>query len=256
MPWGALYVAERFEPGKVNPDYLLGLRHIIENIPFQAEMPVLDVSIESQPQLIVSLNFNEAIDDDLGVSVIADQRAYWQRVMQDSNVQVVERTTSNALIDALNDPALPDQILYYYGHAEAKVDSPGESLLDFGNSQATKDDLETLAPALQPLPGQPLVFLNACQSNQLSPLYYDGFMPYFVSKGARGMIGSESRVPVVFAEKWAERFFDEFLSGETTLGEVFLSLRQEFYQQHRNLLGLLYSVYCDGDTVVVPGVKS
>jgi hypothetical protein len=35
-----------------------------------------------------------------------------------------------------------------------------------------------------------------------------------------------------------------------------LALRRQFYQEHNNLLGLLYALYCDADTQVVPGVPS
>jgi hypothetical protein len=39
------------------------------------------------------------------------------------------------------------------------------------------------------------------------------------------------------------------------LGQVFLELRREFFFQHNNAMGLLYAVYCDGDTRVVPGIE-
>ncbi len=31
----------------------------------------------------------------------------------------------------------------------------------------------------------PVVFLNACQSAELSPYLYDGLVPYFIARGAR-----------------------------------------------------------------------
>jgi hypothetical protein len=34
-----------------------------------------------------------------------------------------------------------------------------------------------------------------------------------------------------------------------------LNLRREFYYQHNNVMGLLYAVYCDGDTKIMPGVQ-
>jgi hypothetical protein len=104
----------------------------------------------------------------------------------------------------------------------------------------------------QILSGYPLVFINACESAELSPLFYSGFMPYFTAKGARGMIGTECEVPARFAAEWARRFFDKFLYEAKPIGEIFLSLRQEFYYQKNNLLGLLYALYCDGDTRVTP----
>jgi hypothetical protein len=43
------------------------------------------------------------------------------------------------------------------------------------------------------------------------------------------------------------------MEGEP-LGELFLDLRRQFLEQHGNPLGLLYNVYCDGDTQVQPGL--
>src|SRR3546814_1694866 len=51
---------------------------------------------------------------------------------------------------------------------------------------------------------QPLVFINACESAELTPLFYSGFVPYFMNKGARGVIGTECRMPAQFAAQWAD----------------------------------------------------
>jgi hypothetical protein len=57
----------------------------------------------------------------------------------------------------------------------------------------------------------------------------------------------------VFATEWALQFFPRFLDG-APLGELFLELRREFNQTQGNPLGLLYNVYCDGDTRIQPGL--
>ncbi len=75
-----------------------------------------------------------------------------------------------------------------------------------------------------------------------------------MAKGARGVIGSEGDVPALFAAKWAECFLNGFISGEP-LGELLLNLRRKFLSDHNNILGLLYSLYCDGDTRIV-GLES
>jgi hypothetical protein len=111
-------------------------------------------------------------------------------------------------------------------------------------------DLAVFAPMETLLKGSPLIFINACESAELSPLFYDGFVPYFMAKGARGVIGTECLTPALFAAEWAERFFDQFLEGKP-VGEIFLNLRQTFYKEHNNLLGLLYALYCDGDTQLI-----
>ncbi|MEP6767761.1 MAG: CHAT domain-containing protein, partial [Acidobacteriota bacterium] len=118
------------------------------------------------------------------------------------------------------------------------------------DGRLTLGDLSIFAPIGSPLAGAPLVFINACESAEMSPLFYDGFVPYFMGKGARGVIGTECQTPALFAAEWARRFFDSFLKGKS-VGEVFLELRREFYEKHNNLLGLLYALYCDGDTRLV-----
>jgi len=127
------------------------------------------------------------------------------------------------------------------------------SYLALTNSQQLSlADLRNLAPKLE---GHPLIFINACESAELTPFFYDGFVPYLVARGARGAMGTECEVPALFAAEWAKRFFHRFLAGNEWLGEVVLSLRREFWQDHNNLLGLVYAVYCASHTRVEPGVR-
>ena len=44
-----------------------------------------------------------------------------------------------------------------------------------------------------------------------------------------------------------------FLEGKE-LGDIFLELRREFHTEHGNPLGLLYSVYCNANTRIQPGL--
>jgi hypothetical protein len=99
----------------------------------------------------------------------------------------------------------------------------------------------------------PLIFINACESADLTPRFYAGFVPYFLAKGARGVIGTECKTPVMFAIKFAEAFFDHLLNGEP-VGESILRVRRELLEQHRNPLGLMYSVHCDADTRIDPAL--
>jgi hypothetical protein len=75
-----------------------------------------------------------------------------------------------------------------------------------------------------------------------------------MEKGSRGVIGTECSIPALFAAEWAKRFFNRFLSGES-VGQAFLELRREFLREHHNVLGLLYALYCDGDTTVSPALQ-
>lgn len=255
LPWGLLYMAEELDPERFDADLFLGMRHIIEHIPLQQEMPVLDPDIPSrEPDLAVSLNIDASLDEQFDLppdQSLAGQVAYWQALKEQGKVALEIRRLGKELQDALKKTETRDQILYFLGHAVWNEGKP--ALIFAGRDALALKDLQMFAPGGKRLPGAPLVFLNACESAELSPRFYRGFMPYFVEKGARGVIGTECQVPVRFAAAWAQRFFVHFLAGEP-LGEVMLNLRREFYQQENNLLGLMYALYCDGDTRVTPGL--
>ncbi len=261
LPWGILYMAdeEEYDPDNINPEMFLGLKHIVECIPLQPNMQVTDCTIDSRPGLAVGLNVNADIDEQVKRPLVAEQWKYWQKIGQSGGVQVHLCQTRDEVIQALADTSNPDQILYFYCHAVSKSLAEGggpdaSTLVLSGNGRLALGDLYVDAPRKKILPGAPLVFINACESAELSPLFYDGFVPYFMAKGARGVIGTECETPALFAAEWARRFFDRFLAGEP-LGQIFLDLRREFYYEHNNLLGLLYALYVDGDTRIVPGVQ-
>jgi hypothetical protein len=260
LPWGLLYMADRFDPNDINPELFLGLKHIIEHIPLQQSLKVTDNRVDGSHGLAVSLNVNTDIDTDTGYPLIGSQLEYWEKLKSDgTQVFPVTHKTKGEVTQALSDSTSQDQVLYFYCHGISKdVDDKGgvtkSMLVLSGKGKLTVDDLNLQAPTDDQLPNAPLVFINACESAQLSPLVYDGFVPYFMAKGARGVIGTEVETPALFAVEWAKRFFDRFLKGET-LGEIFLALRKEFYEQHNNLMGLLYALYVDGDTKIEPAVK-
>jgi len=231
---------------------------VIEEIPLQTNMAVIDTPIGSNPRLAVSVNVNNGIDTQLGGTYVSDTNAYWaQAQTARKRVGVTSRTTSVDVMRALADAATDDQILYFYCHAEsAALGDPGgpdASALVLTDARITLADLNLDAPTTTMLRGQPLVFINACESAELSPAFYDGFVPYFMAKGARGVIGTQCKTPALFAVEWAKRFFERFLDG-AALGEAFLDLRREFLAQHGNPLGLLYAVHCDGDTRIEPAL--
>lgn len=259
VPWGLLYVDEEWTPDTADWQRFLGMSHVIEQIPLQTTLATLSDIIDSESAgLSVSVNFNESIDEQMKADFVARQVTYWgDAVGFKPPVNVVSRTKRDELVSALKDGATPDQILYIYCHAVAAGltgDGPDASCLVLsGDERITLGDLNLEAPTTVQLAGSPLVFINACESAELSPLFYDGFVPYFMAKGARGVIGTECKTPALFAAEWARTFFDQFLDGGP-LGQVFLRMRRQFFEEHNNPLGLIYGVHCDGDTRVHPAM--
>ena len=258
IPWGLLYVGDAAAGGPLDWDLFVGMRHVIEEISLQTTLTVTDSAIASEPQLAISVNVNTAIDAQLGITVVADQQAYWADAKANrQRVGLTSRATRADVVHALADAATDDQIVYFYCHAEsaglADPGGPDASALVLSDARISLGELALDAPTTTLLRGRPLVFINACESAELSPAFYDGFVPYFMAKGARGVVGTQCKTPALFAAEWAKRFFDRFLGG-AALGDVFLDLRREFLQTHGNPLGLLYAVHCDGDTRIDPAL--
>jgi len=261
IPWPMLYMGDASSKAKLDWDSFLGMRHIIEQLPMQNELSYGDSSIASdKPELRVSINFNSKIDVQMRADFVGRQQKFWtDAVASRTRMKVTGRTLRDELMTALADAETEDQIFYFYGHAVAAgLGTPGgpdASHLVLSDAKLTLGDLNLDAPTSVQMRGNPLVFINACESAQMSPLFYDGFVPYFMAKGARGVIGTECKTPAIFAAEWAQRFFTRFLDGEP-LGELFLALRREFLEGHGNPLGLLYAVHCDGDTQVSPALTT
>ena len=256
IPWAAMYVGDVADESQLDWNQFVGMRHVVEQIPFQYGSTVASSIIRSAPRLEVSLNLNTAIDTQMKRPFVADQQAFWNGMQtRGRRLGLTGRTTRAQFTQALNDGQTADQILYLYCHATAAgldhPDGSDASSLTLSDARVTLGELGVQAPIDTRLAGNPLVFINACESADLSAAFYDGFVPYFMAKGARGVVGTECKTPALFAQAWADAFFQRFLDGDS-LGEAFLALRREFLDQHGNPLGLLYAVHCDGDTQIQP----
>ncbi len=91
----------------------------------------------------------------------------------------------------------------------------------------------------------PLVFLNMCESAQVFPSLSDGFVPFFIGRGARAIVGTECSMNTIFADDFARGFLTRFFRGEAA-GDILLALRRH-YLDKGNPLALAYTVYCDAD---------
>lgn len=259
LPWAMLYLGDASDGAALDWDYFLGMRHVVEQLPLQPSMSTWDSKIPSTPKLAVSVNVNRSIDNPAkGITLAAGHQRHWTDVAAArAGLTLIPRTTKTEVVRALADASTADQVVYFYCHATASApdsQDPDTAEIIMGkNDRAMLADLNLDAPTSVQLAGNPLVFINACESAGLSPLFYNGFVPYFMAKGARGVIGTECKTPALFAVEWANAFFDRFLDG-APIGETVLQLRQQFLREHGNPLGLVYAVHCAANTRIVPAL--
>lgn len=90
---------------------------------------------------------------------------------------------------------------------------------------------------------RPIVFLNMCQSADLMPTLSGGLVRVFLDHNASAVIGTESPMTGVFANAFAETFFDELFAGEDVGTSLWKARRRFLQDDMRNPLGLAYTLY-------------
>ena len=83
--------------------------------------------------------------------------------------------------------------------------------------------------------------MNGCQTAIGAPnkAFDDGFMEVTGQLGFCGFIGTEAKIPDLFAMRFAADFFFHLLYDEMTVGEIMDKLRRDHWP-----LGLVYSSCC------------
>lgn len=105
---------------------------------------------------------------------------------------------------------------------------------------------------------QPFVFLNACETTTLgfqaegdrdATGTSEGFPEIMLRLGARGVIGTESRVWAPFAFYFGNELLHKILQGYE-VPKALRDVRLMYYHDHGNPLGLLYSYYGNPDVQI------
>jgi hypothetical protein len=93
----------------------------------------------------------------------------------------------------------------------------------------------------QPLREKAVVFLNMCESAQVTPSLTDSFIHFFLNRGAAAVIGTECPMTLEFAHPFARWCLESLMAGRT-IGAAVLSARR-MALQFRNPLGLAYTQF-------------
>jgi len=115
-----------------------------------------------------------------------------------------------------------------------------------------KLELNELYGNISQLRSKPLVFLNMCESAQISPSLSDSFIDFFIDRGARGVIGTECPMTVEFAHPFSEKFLGGLLAGEA-VGKALLNARSHFMKL-KNPLGLAYTLFGSATACFQPAI--
>lgn len=249
-PWNMIYC--RRTDGPIDPTGFWGYQHVIEHVPHHGGVAPIDLDQPVEEPLQLGVNIDPGIDTDLDVLClrpVLDQFAIYQV----DGLRALQRACKQELASALRSGVM-DHVLYFCCHAEQEGDSavivgrPGR--LRLGDEDwITPSDIALWIDDGN-LAKRPVIFLNACASGQFNSAFYQGFGLRFLAKGACSVIGPQTDLPAVFGGEFARRFFARFFAGgqPNNIGAVLADLRRSFFDEYRNPLGLLYSLYRGGDT--------
>ena len=152
----------------------------------------------------------------------------------------------------------PDHIQHFACHCNTTRQNPfGHTLYlahdtgwfsneGYARRAVIRDLQRELPPLARARAGDPytLVFLNACGAAKLTPEGAASFIDLFLKLGNRGVIGSEVRVPDVFAAAFSQQFYLNLIR-KFSLGDAILRARWTLWKIKHNPLGILYAVYAD-----------
>ena len=148
------------------------------------------------------------------------------------------------LLQLLDAPSPPTTTLLYL-YCQSSVGNGSAPVLRFGSTNAATDVLNRTELSTRSFADRPLVFANACTTSTADAYTANELELNFFKRGCRAFIGTESKVPIQLASRFAALFFQFFYrqidAEPMAAGEALAQTRLQLWQQYRNIGGLFYS---------------
>ena len=173
------------------------------------------------------------------------QRATWTGLPHQTFVPAAASANPRKdVIDTLERPQpSPVATLYFFCHCS--VGRGNNVILEFTPGSTGTQAIERTDLGVAKLDDAPLVFANACTTAAADPYIANLLEAEFFSRDCRGFVGTEAKVPVALASRFAEIFFRFFERRQTkepiSAGESMAQSRLFLWTHYRNIGGLFYS---------------
>jgi hypothetical protein len=235
VPWGLAYDGDPDalpdNPAKIDPDLYAGfwcLKYQVCTL-----HSIVDASGVKKPRAYEEVQMltiiNQLCWDTAKKNIPEEEKAMFDGALARSKPEIA---SSKEFFATWGQSHAQIDLLYLYCHAKGdKLALSGEdeiSITQF-QLQINHDPPQTFPVCL--------VFLNGCQT--AIGAEGGGFMEATGSLGFCGFIGTEAKVPDLFAMRFAADFFSHLLYGEMTVEEIMEKLRRQHWP-----LSLVYSTCC------------
>ena len=261
VPWALLYDRDISEGKPIDIEGFWGSRFILDRVIGEVttdRIASTNLRLHQHDGPPIELLINKHIDSEEGVHVVKTQRTYFERLTSSLRVHVIE--SRDKLEAYLREDNLESSMLYFFCHGHAATTITDLHSLTRGRAaenaylmldQSEKEKLRITVQWMRQtrkrhlVPGRPFVFLNACASAQGDAAFQSLFVTHFVKDWwASGLLGTEWKVPAVFADYFGREVLDAFLREGLSIGQaVHRSVVSAL--EKRNPFGLMYALYCN-----------
>jgi hypothetical protein len=182
---------------------------------------------------------------------IAGQEARWQErqwsVWQNQNFVPNAhdgKANKDQVLQSMDEPS-PSPVSLLYLFCQYAGGEGNDPVLAFAGTKNANDVVRRTELSTRLLRDRPLVFANACTTAAADPYFSNELERGFFDRGCRGFLGTESKVPIVFASRFASIFFHFFYRkiapDPIAAGEAVSQSRLFLWTRYRNIGGLFYT---------------
>lgn len=248
VPWGLMYLPDPPAPGRaVDPMGFLALRFRLGYRGYRgvSSGPSKALGAMAEVHQAYCLYWGSHPNDETG------NEASWQRQQFQGwqNRILVPQTPGSPsaraeVLQALSaPPRSPTPVLYFF--CQAAAGDGNKPALRFGPTSGPADVLQTTDLLGKPLEDQPLVFANACTTSAADPYVANLLQQTLFRRGCRGFLGTETKVPIQLASRFATIFFNFFYRkidpAPMAAGEALAQARLFLLTEYANLGGIFYA---------------
>jgi hypothetical protein len=243
VPWGLMYLGEPPALNEVvDPMCFLGLRFRLAQTTHPVNAPSRALGALTDTHRATFLYWGEGDATATEAEWQAHEFGGWTNQVFVPAQSAADRKA--AVVQALEEPE-PEPVNVMYLFCQCSVGDGNEPRLRFGSSLNIADVLDRTELGAGRLRSSPLVFANACSTSGADPFVSNALEDAFFERGSRAFVGTETKVPIILASRFASIFFHFFYrivdSKPMAAGEALAQSRLFLWSHYRNIGGLLYA---------------
>jgi hypothetical protein len=244
VPWGLMFQTQlpETETAPIDPLNFLGLKYRLGYKAYRNVKTKKALGLIDNTNRVHLLHWGTNNNILLQESTL--QRNRWDIWPNQSFAPTVGSITQKEEIVTLLREPNPKPVSLLYLFCRCNINGGRLPILQFGDTSNELDTISEIDLSNHTLHDNPLVFVNACTTITADPYITNELERNFFERGCRGYIGTETKVPIILASRFAEIFFHFFYNSfderQIAVGEAFFQTKIFLWRFYKNIGGLFY----------------